>query len=189
MIHLLLVFLLVAGPKQAVKDPNSFLRHEVGNLINDVAEAKARIESQESVIDAMRREMDNHLSTNKELIKGTLSESSGKMSHVEKVSQDLASDLVQLKKGVETALSQLEKKIEDQGKNLKHFETALKAVLDALGAEHSTPTLGADKAYIVKDGDSLGKIALAFGTTTKAIKEQNNLTKDTIRVGQKLQIP
>lgn len=189
MIQILFALLLVTGTSKTAKDPGFMLRHEIGNLTTELVQTKARIESQETVIDALRREMENHLSINKELVKGTLTESSGKVAEVEKRSQDLAGDLVELKKSVETALSRLEKEIDAQGKNIRYLETALKAVLDAVGVDHGAPALSSDRSYSVKEGDSLGKIAIAYGITIKALKEHNNLTKDTIRVGQKLQIP
>lgn len=42
--------------------------------------------------------------------------------------------------------------------------------------------------YEVIVGDSLGKIAKKYGTTTALIKRSNNLKSDVIRVGQKLRI-
>ncbi len=186
---LLFALLLATGPTKTQKDPNFMLRHELGNFATELVQAKARIESQETVIEAIRREMDNHLAMNKELVKGTLSETSGKVDELQKISQDFAGDLVALKKSVESALSKLEKEMDAQSKNIRHLELALKSVLDALGVDTKQPTLSSDRGYTVKDGDSLGKIAIAFNTTTKALKEHNNLTKDTIRVGQKLQIP
>ena len=51
------------------------------------------------------------------------------------------------------------------------------------------PYTGPTKEYVVKGGDSLGKIALASGISIRALKELNGLTKDTVRVGQKLKVP
>ena len=51
------------------------------------------------------------------------------------------------------------------------------------------PYKGPTKEYVVKSGDSLGKIALASGISIRALKELNGLTKDTVRPGQKLKIP
>ena len=43
--------------------------------------------------------------------------------------------------------------------------------------------------YTVKSGDTLTRIAKKNGTTVKAIKAENNLTTDHIKVGLKLKIP
>ena len=48
---------------------------------------------------------------------------------------------------------------------------------------------GPTKDYVVKGGDSLGKIALENGITIRALKEMNGLKKDNVRVGQKLKVP
>ena len=42
--------------------------------------------------------------------------------------------------------------------------------------------------YKVKSGDSLYKIAKAYGTTYQAIMKENNLKTSSIRIGQKLKI-
>jgi LysM repeat protein len=43
--------------------------------------------------------------------------------------------------------------------------------------------------YTVKSGDTLTRIARHYGTTVKALEEENNLTTTKIKVGQKLKIP
>jgi peptidoglycan endopeptidase LytF len=47
----------------------------------------------------------------------------------------------------------------------------------------------ADGAYVVKPGDSLSVIAYRYRTNVKALKQVNNLSSDTIYVGQKLVLP
>ncbi|MGO9585889.1 MAG: LysM peptidoglycan-binding domain-containing protein [Limisphaerales bacterium] len=59
----------------------------------------------------------------------------------------------------------------------------------ATGASVGSDTGMGGETYMVKSGDSLTKIAKAHGTTVKAIKAENNLTTDHIKVGQKLKIP
>lgn len=49
-----------------------------------------------------------------------------------------------------------------------------------------TPTTD---AYIVKSGDTLWKIASGHGTSVSQLKTLNNLTSDSIVVGQKLKVP
>ena len=51
------------------------------------------------------------------------------------------------------------------------------------------PYDGPTKEYIVKSGDQIGKIALAYGITARALKEMNGLSDNNIRVGQKLKVP
>ena len=43
-------------------------------------------------------------------------------------------------------------------------------------------------SYIVKSGDSLYRIAKKYNTTVDSIKKKNNLTSNTLKVGQKLNI-
>ena len=43
--------------------------------------------------------------------------------------------------------------------------------------------------YIVKSGDNLYRIAREFNTTVNAIRDFNNLTSDTLQIGQELLIP
>ena len=59
-----------------------------------------------------------------------------------------------------------------------------KVSADAAGATATDGT-----TYVVKHGDTLGRIAKAHGTTVKAIKAANNLTTDAIKVGQHLKLP
>ena len=48
---------------------------------------------------------------------------------------------------------------------------------------------GATKAYVVKNGDTLGAIAYGNGITIRQLKELNGLTSDSLKIGQKLKIP
>ena len=50
-------------------------------------------------------------------------------------------------------------------------------------------TAGGERAYTVKSGDNLTKIAAHLGTTIKALRSANGLKTDSIKVGQKLKIP
>ena len=52
-----------------------------------------------------------------------------------------------------------------------------------------TPTPTAVRKYTVVSGDTLTKIAAKFAVTVTAIKQANNLTSDTIKLGQVLLIP
>ena len=49
--------------------------------------------------------------------------------------------------------------------------------------------LGPHREYVVQAGDNLSMISEAFGVSVSKIKEMNNLKNDTLRVGQKLNLP
>ncbi len=51
------------------------------------------------------------------------------------------------------------------------------------------PYTGATKEYVVRSGDSLGRIAYENGIKIRQLKEMNGLKSDDIRIGQKLRIP
>ena len=49
--------------------------------------------------------------------------------------------------------------------------------------------IGPHREYTVQSGDTLSVIAEAFNTTVSKIKEMNNLKSDSLRIGQKLNVP
>ncbi len=53
----------------------------------------------------------------------------------------------------------------------------------------SAEVAGGQPIYTVKSGDTLTSIASHYHVTVKALRSENNLTTDRIRVGQKLKIP
>lgn len=59
----------------------------------------------------------------------------------------------------------------------------------AKASAKATSYKGATKEYVVKSGDSLGKIAYSNGITIKCLKAMNGLQKNSIRIGQKLKVP
>lgn len=67
-----------------------------------------------------------------------------------------------------------------------------KGIVDAAGKPVPTGaggTAGAGGTYVVKEGDTLNKIAKATGTPINALKEANGLTNGGIRIGQTLKLP
>jgi LysM repeat protein len=57
------------------------------------------------------------------------------------------------------------------------------------GDVDATPIIPDSRLYVVVEGDTLGSIAARFRTTVDALKKENNLTDDFLRVGQELRIP
>jgi LysM repeat protein len=60
----------------------------------------------------------------------------------------------------------------------------------AVGGSVSSETgTAGGQTYVVKSGDTLTRVAKVHGVTVKALRAENNLTTDQIKVGQKLRIP
>lgn len=74
------------------------------------------------------------------------------------------------------------------GQTLQIPPPAPKATTPTGLAAPETGTIG-QQTYKVKSGDTLTKIAKDFGTTVSALRSENNLTTDRIKVGQVLKIP
>lgn len=94
-----------------------------------------------------------------------------RLAKLEEAHKTLLSDLKTLQKETNSALAA-------QSAEIKKSLNSLLSVLEPT-SDH----------YVVKPGDSLGQIALNHKTSLKALKQANNLSSDTIRVGQKLLIP
>lgn len=70
---------------------------------------------------------------------------------------------------------------------LSYVEAVVKAVTEYLGVKYTPPF--ESTTYTVKRGDSLYSIAQRFGITVNELKTSNNLTSDTLVIGQQLIIP
>lgn len=77
--------------------------------------------------------------------------------------------------------------VEQLKNNYEEFaEAVVKAVTEYIGDDYVPEST--EGYYTVKAGDSLWKIANAYGITVSKLKELNNLTTDTIKVGQVLKV-
>lgn len=68
-----------------------------------------------------------------------------------------------------------------------YAEAAVKAITDFMGIPYEVDTTG--NVYAVVAGDTLYGIARRFNTTVNAIRDLNNLTTDSLSIGQLLVIP
>ncbi len=57
------------------------------------------------------------------------------------------------------------------------------------GGARASAYTGATKVYVVKSGDTLGKLAIDNGITVKCLMDMNGLKSRVIRIGQKLKVP
>ncbi|HKR99762.1 MAG TPA: LysM peptidoglycan-binding domain-containing protein [Candidatus Dormibacteraeota bacterium] len=67
--------------------------------------------------------------------------------------------------------------------------TRLAAAALGASAVAAIPSAVVASTYVVRPGDSLGDIATRHGTTASALQQANNLSGDSVRVGQLLAIP
>lgn len=73
-------------------------------------------------------------------------------------------------------------------KNYKRYvDAVIRAVLEVNGWKK--PSINTGNTYTVQSGDSLWSIAKKFSTTVAEIKRLNNLTNDSLSIGQVLQMP
>lgn len=70
-----------------------------------------------------------------------------------------------------------------------NYKRYVDAVVDAVIATKMGNTIPPTNTYIVKKGDSLWSIAQAYQTTVDEIKNINNLTTDSLSIGQILVLP
>ena len=78
----------------------------------------------------------------------------------------------------------------DELKRLNNLSSNLLSIGQVLILPGSNQTQGANKiTYTVKKGDSLWKLANTYDTTVDAIKNANNLSSNTLQIGQTLIIP
>ena len=68
-------------------------------------------------------------------------------------------------------------------------EAAIPSSSDALGTMATAGSADAGSVYLVKSGDSLWKIAQSHHTSVSAIKQANNLSGESLKIGQKLKVP
>ena len=68
-------------------------------------------------------------------------------------------------------------------------EAVIRAVTIYKGLPYTAPEGLIGNTYIVKKGDSLYSIAQKYNTTVDNLKSLNNLTSNTLQVGQVLRVP
>ena len=72
---------------------------------------------------------------------------------------------------------------------LNYVEAVVRAIAGYAGVPYTPPEGSGTNFYTVVKGDSLWSIARKFGVTVQALRDANNLTSDTLTVGQLLRIP
>ena len=82
------------------------------------------------------------------------------------------------------------KDVEFLKENYKELaEAVISAVANYIGVPYTPPEGIITNTYIVQKGDSLYSIANKLGTTVSELKKENNLTTNTLQIGEVLRIP
>ena len=68
-------------------------------------------------------------------------------------------------------------------------EAVISAVANYIGVPYVAPDGLITNTYVVQKGDTLYSIAAKLGTTVAELKKENNLTSNTLQIGQVLRIP
>lgn len=69
------------------------------------------------------------------------------------------------------------------------YKKYAEAVVNAILEYKNIAVPGTSDYYIVKSGDSLWSVAKKYGVTVDELKKANNLTTNTLSIGQRLKIP
>ena len=82
------------------------------------------------------------------------------------------------------------KDVEFLKENYKELaEAVIAAVANYIGVPYKAPNGLITNTYVVQKGDSLYSIANKLGTTVSELKKENNLTTNTLQIGEVLRIP
>ena len=68
-------------------------------------------------------------------------------------------------------------------------EAVISAVANYIGVPYVAPDGLITNTYVVQKGDTLYSIAAKLGTTVAELKKENNLTSNTLQIGQVLRVP
>lgn len=68
-------------------------------------------------------------------------------------------------------------------------EAVISAVANYIGVPYTLPEGLITNTYVVQKGDTLYSIANKLGTTVSELKKENNLTSNTLQIGEVLRIP
>ena len=162
-----------------LKDVVDTLRRELSNQTESMRMLEQKTITQDDIIDALQKEIELNREAQKERLKLSQGDLGSLQQEVKSLS-DNAKETQDALKGYKTKLASLEKSIEG-------IQSAMNNLIELQRLSAGLEPDG--KTYKVKAGDSLEKIARHNGTTIKALKEANNLTKDQIVIGQTLKLP
>lgn len=99
-----------------------------------------------------------------------------------------ANDLSQSVNDLSKTVQGLKETSHNQAQSIKELEQAMRALTLAMGGKSNSGISAEKGIYTVKNGDSLEKIATAFGVSIADLKKWNQLKSSTIHPGQQLHV-
>ncbi len=183
------------------------LRSLVNNHETEIRMYDEKLKNVDSIIEGVRDQCSDTAKGQKEQLKGSTSALEERIGALEEITRGLLTDLKQFKTFTSETTSfltqykqrmtDLERSLDLQNKNIQHLQTALKAMMSALQVKGSLEITTSDDStsatdtilYRVKPGDSLEKIARNLNTDVQVIKRLNNMTNDKIIVGKQIKVP
>lgn len=178
-----------------------YVKYEQSNVSAELSMFEGRLGTQEELLSASRRELADAQVRNQERLLRDLTDFSDRLSVIESGHTTIIDSLRDLKthaNDVGASLGQakqrmnsVEKSLDSQQETVRNLEGALRALMALVDSSEAAPeglSQGA-QVYKVKSGDTLERIARREGTTVQALKHENNISDDLIRVNQTLHIP
>lgn len=186
--------MVLCSPLSADAVTGGAIVHRVKNCEIELEMLKNSISSQEQARDALEREVSQLLKATRDALndskEGTVQRHGQWEKSLEKVVQDCkqlkahANDLSKTINELVQTVHGLKEVSTQQGQALKELEHAMRAITVAMGGVSEK---GA-KRYIVKNGDSLEKIAKAHSMSVADLREYNALQQSVIHPGQELRV-
>lgn len=207
----LLTALYFALPLHARPNSGFYTNPEVDELrveLDDLKHALKTTQVELNLLDERLKKQDNALTSVKgqtqgrdasslSLLSAQVSSLEKKVSGLEKTLDKASNDLRTLSASVSQSLTKIQNLELDLSSHDKRLEevSKLKGTLTSISKAISQrpsvdmPSSGSTKAYRVKAGDSLEKIARINRVSVDSIRKINNLSTDKIVVGQELRLP
>jgi LysM repeat protein len=183
----------------SVSAEDSSALHRIRTCEIELEMLKNSISTQEQARESLEREVSGLLKATRESMKETRESTSTKQSNIDKALEKVTQDCKQLKNHsneLSKVVNDLSKTVQgmkessqQQAQAIRELEQALRTITLAMGAK-PPKVASSDKgsSYIVKNGDSLEKIARAHGMTLNEIKDLNGLKQSKIHPGQELRV-
>lgn len=190
---------LIGAPNQRryeygdVRGSLTDIQHEVGNQQMEMKVFEERLDNLDVILESVQTDLSSLKQLQKDKLGSAAREMDGRIGTLDLSTKSAVADIKALKSQVnegaavsaslKARLGSLEKLFEAQNQNIDALQAAVRGLAEALQIKEG---IKATKAYAVKSGDALEKIARAHQMTIEEIKELNGLTGTKIIVGQKL---